>query len=150
MPGSALDLQLTIDACHAFTNVEKAEPSRSNSPGRKFSGINLLHGNRAAFDGLFQLESQRFGCCLMHFIQQQLADFRQLDFGRTKHCRLRFGPQQTLNGGQVQQRDFIDRPAVRSGHCEQFLFRFRKSDIEDLFTSAHSLEKKLQRQGRLA
>jgi len=29
-PGSALDLQLTFEAGHAFTNVEKAKPSGSN------------------------------------------------------------------------------------------------------------------------
>jgi hypothetical protein len=34
--------------------------------GRKFSGVNLLYRNRAAFDGFVQLETQRFGSAQHH------------------------------------------------------------------------------------
>src|SRR5437762_3857731 len=105
-------------------------------------------GKQAEFRERIEDEPRRFA--FFDLREQHAGDLVQLDFGRMKNRRLRFRPETSLNGGQFEHRDLIQRPAMGPGDDFQFVLCFRKRNIKDVLAAPATFEEELQRQSGLS
>ena len=86
----------------------------------------------------------------LRFVEDPLEDLVQLDFGGVEEGVLRPGPGGLRRGGQVEDVDAVQGPAVRVGHLADLVLGLGKGDVEARLSAPHALQEVLERDGGLA
>src|SRR5438046_275138 len=85
----------------------------------------------------------------LYLREDRLDRVLQLDLGRMKE-RVHLFRLLSLHGGELDDVDPGEIPAVRVRRCREFFGRFGKRDVKPALTAVAPLEEELHREGRLA
>src|SRR3954452_5042531 len=86
----------------------------------------------------------------VHGVEEKLGRLRKFDFGSVKERVLGGSGQLFFDRRQLDDLDTVQGPPMRMRHLFYFVPCFRQADVKHLFTAARALEKKLERERRLA
>ncbi len=86
----------------------------------------------------------------VHLLEQQLAEVGELHLGGLEERVLRLAGERALDGGELDDGDAREVPAVRARHGVELGLGLGERDVEAALALAHALLQELQREGGLA